>query len=165
MHKSESIIQKKWKELEQPSDEEKVIRRSLVKLRDWLRSQSRSPTGVLSKTTTVDGNRLLVRITKLGWMAVEYHTKKTEYSVKLVDGQVTQMTFKFLKGNRAREDLMQMEIVTALKEAFKLHHPLYNVKVKTTSASTIAKRLLPSGYSAMINTTGPKINGTPANLY
>lgn len=151
MRKSESTIQKKWKELEQPSDEEKVIRRSLVKLRDYLRSQSRSPTGVLSKTTTVDGNRLLVRITKLGWMSVEFYAKKTAYFVKLIDGKVDKLEFKFLPGNRAREDLYQMEIVTALKEAFKLHHPTYNVKSKTTAPSTMAKRLLPSGYSATIN--------------
>lgn len=151
MRKSESIVLKKWKELEQPTDEEKVIRRSLVKLRDYLRYQSRSTSGVVSKATTIGDDRLTVSITKTGWMEVEFRTKKTVYHVKMMRDKIDVLDFEYLRGNRARHDLYQIEIVTELKAAFKLFHPLYNVKPKATASSTIAKRLLPSGYSATIN--------------
>lgn len=191
MRKSENTILKKWKELEQPSDEEKVIRRSLVKLRDYLRSQSRSTSGVVSKYVSMGNDRLTVTITKTGWMEVEFRTKKTVYHVKMIRDKIDVLDFEYLRGNRDRHDLYQIEIVTELKAAFKRFFPDYNAKVKTTSAASITKRIIPDGYSASINTRSPlkeskvalvnnlraaghavegnrgapTINGTPANMY
>lgn len=152
MPKSESTILKKWKELKEQTDEEKVLKRALIKLRAYLRSQSRSPSGVVNIKSRVDGRHLMVKITKAGTVSLEYQHHTAHYYALMTKDVIDHIEYRVVK----RDDHYYMHpsqdtIVTALKEAFKLCYPLYNVKAKTTAPSTMTKRLVPSGYSASVN--------------
>jgi hypothetical protein len=91
-------------------------------------------------------------ITKSGWVTVEYQNGRMHYYVRMVDDRIDYLHFKYVKrDNNFYADPTQDALVEALKKGFKICYPLYNVKAKTTSVATTTKRLLPSGYSATIN--------------
>ncbi|MNC13416.1 hypothetical protein D3C81_336040 [compost metagenome] len=152
MPKSESTILKKWKELKEQTDEEKVLKRALIKLRAYLRSQSRSPTGVVNIKSRVDGRHLMVKITKAGTMTIEYQYHRSHYFARMTNDVIDYIQYRTVKLNdRSHLEPLQDTIVAELKSVFKLCYPLYNVKAKITARSTMTKNLVPSGYSASIN--------------
>ena len=143
------MAQRKWKKLVERTSEEKAMARALVKLREYLRSQSKSTTGVVTRKISGDGRVLLVKIAKSGSMTVALQMGKSHYYTSMTTEQEVHLQYTV---PIPKWDPDQDQIVDILKSAFKRFYPEYNVKAKTTSAATIAKRLIPEGYASSINT-------------